>query len=93
MTKKKFITMVVTLAIMCLTLTIFVAAEGAAMDVDADVLTPVKTALSEYINIGNIIKVVVAGIGISLGFVLAWFGYRKIKSMVMAAASKGKLGG
>lgn len=91
--KKRIFAVVMTALLMCATFALCVAAEGTAFDVDADVLSPIKTALGEYINIGNIIKVVVAGIGVSLGFVVAWFGFRKVKSMIMAAASKGKLGG
>ena len=93
MNKRKIISLVLTAVLMCATFAILVAAEGTAFDIDSDVLSPIKTALGEFINIGNIIKVVIAGIGVSLGFVLAWFGFRKVKSMILAAASKGKLGG
>lgn len=93
MNKRRIITLVLTAVLMCATFAIFVAAEGTAFDIDTDVLTPVKTALGEYITVANVVKVVTAGIGISLGFVLAWFGYRKVKAMILSAARKGKLGG
>lgn len=62
-------------------------------NLSTSVLEPIKTALGEYLTVQNIVSVVVAGIGISLVFVLMWFGYRKVKSMIMQAMKKGKLGG
>ena len=62
-------------------------------NLSSSVLEPIKTALGEYLTVTNIVSVVVAGIGISLVFVLMWFGYRKVKSMIMQAMKKGKLGG
>lgn len=93
MNKRRIVTLVMTALLMCSMFAICCAAEGTGFSIDTDVLTPIKTALGEYLTIQNIITVVVAGIGISLGFVLAWFGFRKVKSMIMQAAKKGKLGG
>ena len=93
MKKRRIITLVLSALLMCATFAICCAAEGAAFNIDTDVLTPVKTALTEFLTIQNIVAVIVAGIGLSLGFVLMWFGYRKVKGMILGAARKGKLGG
>lgn len=91
--KKRIFALVMSALLMFSTLAICCAAEGTAFSIDTDVLTPIKTALTEFITVQNIIAVIVAGIGLSLGFVLMWFGYRKVKGMILSAARKGKLGG
>lgn len=91
--KKRIFAVVMTALLMCATFALCVGAEGTAFDIGTDVLTPIKTALGEVITVQNIVAVIVAGIGVSLGFVLMWFGYRKVKGMILSAARKGKLGG
>lgn len=94
MKKRKIIALIMSALLMCATFAVCCsAAEGAAFNIDTDVLTPVKTALTEFLTVQNIVAVIVAGIGLSLGFVLMWFGYRKVKGMILGAARKGKLGG
>ena len=92
MKKRKIITLVLSALMMIATFAVCCSAAG-EFNIDTDVLTPVKTALTEFITIQNIIAVLTAGIGLSLGFVLMWFGYRKVKGMILGAARKGKLGG
>lgn len=70
-------------------------AEGAT-DPTFDVtscIDPIKTAIFNVFTTANIVSILVAGIGGSLGFVLLWFGFRKVKGMITGAVKKGKLGG
>lgn len=53
-------------------------------------LEPIKTALTDYINVGNIVTYLAYGIGACIVLVLFWFGVRKLVSMVMGAFRKGK---
>lgn len=90
---KKKIVAVLLMAVMALTMAVGASAADGSFDIGVDVVTPITSAINQTVTVQNVIAVVVAGIGISLVFVLMWFGYRKVKSMIMQAMKKGKLGG
>lgn len=50
----------------------------------------IKAALTEFTT-GNLSTVLVAGVGVSAGLVVAWFAYRFIIRKVSGAMKKGRL--
>lgn len=54
-------------------------------------LTTVTGGLADFTT-GNLGKVIVAGLGISAGLALAWFGYRWIVRKLSGALKKGRIG-
>lgn len=67
-------------------------ADGAAATVATDLdgfLTSVTGGLADF-SVANLGKVLVAGLGISVGLVLCWFGYRWVVRRVMDALKKGR---
>lgn len=48
-------------------------------------------AATGTLSIGNIVAIIVAGIGAVIGLFLAWWGVRKLMGMLMAAFKKGKV--
>lgn len=53
-------------------------------------LTSITGALTDF-SVANLGTVLVAGIGVAGGLVIAWFGYRFIVRKVSGALKKGKL--
>lgn len=53
-------------------------------------LTSITGALTDF-SIANLSAVLVAGIGIAGGLVLAWFGYRFVVRKASGALKKGRL--
>lgn len=53
-------------------------------------ITSIKGGLSD-LSIGNLGKVLLAGVGVAVPLVLAWFGYRWVKRKAMSAITKGRL--
>lgn len=58
---------------------------------DANVLEPLTTAITSAITPAQLIGVLATVVGIGMGFVLMWFGVRKIKSIFTSAFQSGKL--
>ncbi len=61
---------------------------------DGEAVSAAKNLLGEAtksMNIGNIVAIIGAGIGAVIGLFLAWWGARKLVSMLMAAFKKGKV--
>lgn len=68
-----------------------VLADGAAVTSDLDTfITTIKGALAD-LTTSNLAKVLVAGLGISAGLFLAWFGYRWVVRKVSGGIKKGRL--
>lgn len=53
-------------------------------------LTSITGALADF-STGNLATILVAGVGVAGGLVIAWFGYRFIVRKVSGALKKGKL--
>lgn len=53
-------------------------------------VSEITGALTDF-STGNLIIILVAGVGIAAGLVLLWFGFNYIKRKLMAALRKGKL--
>lgn len=68
---------------------LMLAADGVAMT-QSDFLTSITGALADF-SIANLSGVLVAGLGIAGGLVLAWFGYRFVTRKASGALKKGKL--
>ena len=66
-----------------------VAETGVTTDLDT-FITTVKGALAD-LTTSNLAKVLVAGLGISAGLFLAWFGYRWVVRKVSGGIKKGRL--
>ncbi len=65
-------------------------AEG-AVSTDLDTfLTTIKGGLTEFTTT-NLGKILVAGLAVSVGLVIAWFGYRFVKRKVSGAMKSGRL--
>ena len=61
-------------------------------DVDVSGLTSsVSGFLSNNFNTDNLLVIIAAALGVSIGLVLLWFGYGFIKRKLMGALRKGKL--
>lgn len=65
------------------------AEAGVATDLDT-FITTIKGALAD-LTITNLAKILVAGLGISAGLFLAWFGYRWVIRKVSGGIKKGRL--
>lgn len=66
-------------------------ADGAATGTDLDTfITTIKGALADLTS-SNLAKILVAGLGISAGLFLAWFGYRWVIRKVSGGIKKGRL--
>lgn len=52
-------------------------------------ITSVTGGLADF-SVANLAKILVAGLGISVGLVLCWFGYRWVVRRVMDALKKGR---
>lgn len=58
--------------------------------VNAETLQPILDAIQSQISIGNIIGIIGIVLGAGLGFVFMWWGVRKLISVIMKSALKGK---
>lgn len=65
------------------------AETGVTTDLDT-FITTIKGALAD-LTTTNLAKVLVAGLGISAGLFLAWFGYRWVVRKVSGGIKKGRL--
>lgn len=65
------------------------AETGVSTDLDT-FITTIKGALAD-LTTSNLAKVLVAGLGISAGLFLAWFGYRWVVRKVSGGIKKGRL--
>lgn len=65
------------------------AEAGVPTDLDT-FITTIKGALAD-LTTSNLAKILVAGLGISAGLFLAWFGYRWVIRKVSGGIKKGKL--
>lgn len=65
------------------------AETGVTTDLDT-FITTIKGALAD-LTTSNLAKVLVAGLGISAGLFLAWFGYRWVVRKVSGGIKKGRL--
>lgn len=68
---------------------LMLAADTTAMT-QADFMTSITGALADF-SISSLSSVLVAGLGIAGGLVLAWFGYRFVVRKASGALKKGKL--
>lgn len=57
----------------------------------ANTIAPLMTALTGSITPAQIIAVLASIIGVGMGFVLMWFGARKLVSIFKKAVTKGKI--
>lgn len=64
---------------------------GEAVAVTTTELEPIKTAVTDYVNVSNIVTYLAYGLGAALVLVLFWFGVRKLMGMIMSAFKKGKV--
>lgn len=63
-------------------------AEGAASTID---FSPILTALQSGISSGDVVTIIASGLGVAAGFVVLWWGSRKLVGMVMSAFKSGKI--
>lgn len=54
-------------------------------------LDPIKTAVTNYINVANIVTYLAYGLTAALVLVLFWFGIRKLMGMIMSAFKRGRV--
>ncbi|MDF2943572.1 MAG: hypothetical protein K0S01_2430 [Herbinix sp.] len=71
---------------MTLCSTAFAAVTPAPLDLD-----PIQDAIMGSISVSQIALIIAACIGAGMGFVLLWFGARKLVRSIMSAFKKGKL--
>lgn len=57
----------------------------------SDLTNTVDTMLGSVFTVDNLVTVIVAALGISVGFFIFWFAYRFIKGKATKAMLKGKL--
>lgn len=74
---------------MIASVTALAAETGVTTDLDT-FITTIKGALAD-LTTSNLAKVLVAGLGISAGLFLAWFGYRWVVRKVAGGIKKGRL--
>lgn len=74
---------------MIASVTALAAETGVTTDLDT-FITTIKGALADLTS-SNLAKVLVAGLGISAGLFLAWFGYRWVVRKVSGGIKKGRL--
>lgn len=65
------------------------AETGATTDLDT-FITTIKSALAD-LTTGNLAKILVAALAVTVGLFLAWFGYRWVVRKVSGGIKKGKL--
>lgn len=53
--------------------------------------SPILTALQSGISSAEIVSIIASGLGVAAGFVILWWGSRKLVGMVMAAFKSGKI--
>lgn len=63
----------------------------ASTAVDVSEITSTVTGMFSDFSVSNLLVFVAAGVGISAGLVLAWFGVRFLTRKLMAALRKGRL--
>lgn len=64
---------------------------GEAVAITTTELDPIKTAVTNYINVGNIVTYLAYGLTAALVLVLFWFGIRKLMGMIMSAFKRGRV--
>lgn len=74
---------------MLASVTALAAETGVTTDLDT-FITTIKSALAD-LTTSNLAKILVAGLGISAGLFLAWFGYRWVVRKVSGGIKKGRL--
>lgn len=74
---------------MIASVTALAAETGVTTDLDT-FITTIKGALAD-LTTSNLAKVLIAGLGISAGLFLAWFGYRWVVRKVSGGIQKGRL--
>lgn len=62
-----------------------------AVAVTTTELDPIKTAVTNYINVANIVTYLAYGLTAALVLVLFWFGIRKLMGMIMTAFKRGRV--
>lgn len=72
-------------------LSMLTASSVSQPEVDVGGLVNSVTGMMGSFTTDNLILILTAGIGISAGLVLLWFGFNWIKRKVMGALKKGKL--
>lgn len=58
---------------------------------EANVLEPLTTAITSAVTPAQLVGVLATVVGVGMGFILMWFGVRKIKSIFVSAFQSGKL--
>ena len=53
--------------------------------------SPIITALQNGLSSSEIVAIIAAGLGVSVGMVILWWGSRKLVNMVMSAFKSGKI--
>lgn len=64
---------------------------GEAVAITTTELDPIKTAVTNYINVANIVTYLAYGLTAALVLVLFWFGIRKLMGMIMTAFKRGRV--
>ena len=59
--------------------------------VDVSEITTTVTGMFSDFTVTNLLQFIAAGVGITAGLVLAWFGVRFLTRKLMAALKKGRL--
>ena len=93
MLKKVLALFAVIMIIGCMGLTAF-AADGDTVNYADEAVSAMTSGLAEVtgtLSIGNILTVILAVLGIAVGFMFFWWGLRKILSIVKKAFTKGKV--
>lgn len=62
-----------------------------AVAVTTTELDPIKTAVTNYVNVANIVTYLAYGLTAALVLVLFWFGIRKLMGMIMTAFKRGRV--
>lgn len=92
--RKKFKKVFAVLMAVMVFATLGVTMSFAADDAASEAVSAMQAGFNEVtstISIGNVITVILAVIGVCVGFVFFWWGIRKVVRMVMAAFKKGKI--
>ncbi len=62
-----------------------------AVTITAETLQPIVDAITTQLSIGNIVAIIGIVIAAGIGFVFTWWGVRKLISVIMKSALKGKM--